>query len=87
MITASVVSMCGQIGWVGLLVPHIARMLFGNNNKFVIPGSIVMGGMFFLLIDTLARNLTASELPVSILTALIGAPLFIYLLRKSGGIK
>lgn len=87
MVTASVVSMCGLIGWVGLLIPHIARMIFGNDNKYVVPASIGLGALFMLVIDTLARSVTAAEIPVSILTAVIGAPFFIILLRKTGGIK
>ena len=86
MITASVVSMCGLIGWVGLLIPHIARMLFGSNNQKVLPASMGLGAVFMLVIDTMARCLLASEIPVSILTAIIGAPFFILLLRKTGGI-
>ena len=87
MITASVVSMCGLIGWVGLLIPHISRMLFGNDNRRVIPASIGLGAIFMLLIDTLARTVSASEIPVSILTAVIGSPVFIILLRKTGGLR
>lgn len=87
MITAAVVSMCGLIGWVGLLIPHIARMIFGNDNKYVIPASIGLGAVFMLVIDTVARSVSAAEIPVSILTAVIGAPFFIILLRKTGGIK
>lgn len=85
LITASVVSMCGQVGWIGLLVPHCARMLVGNNNRLVIPVSLLLGAAMMLLIDTLARTMTASEIPISVLTALIGAPMFILLLRKTGG--
>ena len=62
-------------------------MIFGNNNKYVIPASIGLGGTYLLLIDTLARSLTAAEIPISILTAIVGAPVFIILLRKTGGIK
>ena len=87
MITASAVSMCGLIGWVGLLIPHISRMIFGNDNRYVIPSSIALGSIFMLVIDTAARCTLASEVPASILTAIIGAPFFIFLLRKSGGIK
>ena len=87
MITASVVSMCGLISWVGLLIPHIARMIFGSSNKRVIPASIGLGAVFMVVIDTAARCLTAAEIPVSILTAVIGAPFFIILLRQTGGIK
>lgn len=86
-ITGATISMCGIVGWVGLLVPHLARMLFGSNNKFVIPASIIIGAIFMVLIDTIARSLTQSEIPISILTAIVGAPMFIVLLRKTGGIK
>lgn len=86
LITASVVSMCGSIGWVGLLIPHISRMIFGNNNKSVIPASMAFGAIFMVVIDTIARSATAAEIPISILTAVIGAPVFIVLLRKTGGI-
>lgn len=85
--TASVVSVCGVIGWAGLLIPHISRMLFGNDNRYVVPSAILSGGLFMLLVDTLARCVSASEIPVSILTAVIGAPVFIILLRKTGGLR
>lgn len=87
LITASVVSMCGVVGWVGLLIPHISRMLFGNNLTKVIPGCIVFGALFMLVIDTIARCMYQAEIPVSILTAIIGAPVFLLLLRKTGGIE
>ncbi len=82
-ITASSVAMCGQIGWVGLLIPHSARMLVGSNNRYVIPVSISLGASFMLVIDTFARSISTIELPISILTAIIGAPLFISLLKSS----
>ena len=85
LITASCVSMCGSIGWIGLLVPHMARMLLGSNNNTVIPVSISLGAGFVIIIDTFARSATAAEIPISILTAVIGAPFFIALLRKTGG--
>lgn len=84
-ITASCVSMCGQVGWVGLLVPHICRMRFGSNHLSLIPASIGFGAGFMVIVDTIARSITASEIPVSILTALIGAPFFILLMRKGKG--
>lgn len=87
LITASVVSMSGVVGWVGLLIPHISRMLFGNNHTKVIPGCIVFGALFMLVIDTIARCMYQAEIPVSILTAIIGAPVFLLLLRKTGGIE
>lgn len=85
MTTAAVVSVCGVIGWVGLLIPHIARMLLGNDNRYVVPASVLSGALFMLIVDTLARCVSAAEIPVSILTAVIGAPVFILLLRKTGG--
>ncbi|MDR1971550.1 MAG: iron ABC transporter permease [Treponema sp.] len=85
MITGSAVAMCGQVGWVGLLIPHICRMIFGSNNSRLVPASISAGAVFMLIIDTAARAATAAEIPVSILTATIGAPFFMLLLRKTGG--
>lgn len=84
-ITASCVSMCGQVGWVGLLIPHIARMKFGSDHLKLIPASISFGAAFMIGVDTLARSISAAEIPVSILTAIIGAPFFIVLMRRSGG--
>lgn len=83
--TASCVSMCGQVGWVGLLVPHMCRMRFGNNHLSLLPACISLGAVFMILVDTLARSATAAEIPVSILTAIIGAPFFIILMRRTGG--
>lgn len=84
-ITASCVSMCGQVGWVGLLIPHMCRMKFGSNHLSLLPASISFGAAFMILVDTLARSMSAAEIPVSILTAVIGAPFFIILMRRSGG--
>ena len=84
-ITASAVSMCGQVGWVGLLIPHMCRMLFGNNHLSIVPASVSFGAVFMIIVDTLARSISAAEIPVSILTAVIGAPFFIVLMRRSGG--
>ncbi len=85
LITASCVSMCGQVGWVGLLIPHICRMKFGNSHMALIPASISVGAVFMVLVDTAARSATAAEIPISILTAIIGAPFFIILMRRTGG--
>lgn len=85
MITGSCVSMCGQVGWVGLLIPHMCRMKFGSNHMSLLPASISFGATFLVIVDTVARTMTASEIPVSILTAVIGAPFFIILMRRSGG--
>ena len=83
--TAAAVAIAGIVGWVGLIIPHVARMLVGNNNERVLPVSLALGGGYLLIIDTLARTLTAAEIPLSILTAIVGAPFFAYLLRKTGG--
>lgn len=84
-ITASCVSMCGQVGWVGLLVPHMCRMKFGNNHISLLPACISIGMTFMIIVDTVARSATAAEIPISVLTAVIGAPFFIILMRKTGG--
>ena len=84
-ITASCVSMCGQVGWVGLLIPHMCRMRFGSNHLALIPASVSLGAVFMIAVDTMARSISAAEIPVSILTAIIGAPFFIMLMRRSGG--
>jgi iron complex transport system permease protein len=85
LVTGSTVAMCGQVRWVGLLVPHICRMVFGGNNQQIIPVSISLGASFMLVVDTVARAATTAEIPVSIITATIGAPFFVLLLRKTGG--
>lgn len=85
LVTASSVSMCGQVGWIGLLVPHCARMLCGSNNRLVVPTSILLGASFLVVIDALSRSVSASEIPISVLTAFVGAPVFIVLLRRTGG--
>ena len=83
LITASAVSMCGQVGWIGLLIPHCARMLVGSNNRYVVPVSISLGASFMIIIDTLSRTISVIELPLSVLTAIIGAPVFISLLKRN----
>lgn len=82
-IVACAVSICGVIGWVGLLVPHIARLIVGNENSKLIPLSLLLGAIFLVLIDTLSRTLSSEQIPISILTSLVGAPFFIYILHRS----
>ena len=86
-VTASVISLCGQVGWVGLIVPHAARMLTGSDNRYLIPVCLLLGASAMIAIDTVARTLTASEVPVSVVTAIVGAPFFITLLRRTGGVQ
>lgn len=82
-ITAAAVSISGIIGWVGLVIPHIARMIVGPDHKVLLPASIIIGAFFMLLIDDVARCISTVEIPLGILTSIIGAPFFIYLLAKS----
>lgn len=81
--TAGAVAVCGIISWIGLVIPHIGRMLVGNDNQKLLPVSIALGGFMLLFIDVLGRILTGGELPLNILTALIGGPFYIYLLKKT----
>jgi len=83
LITAAAVSISGIIGWIGLVIPHIARMILGPDHKVLLPASTILGAFFLLAIDNVSRTLTTVEIPLGILTALIGAPFFIYLLKKS----
>jgi iron complex transport system permease protein len=83
--TAGAVCVSGIIGWVGLVIPHIGRMIVGNNNVYLIPVSMCIGAAYLVLVDNLARTLTGSEIPLGILTSLIGAPFFVYLLKRTKG--
>ncbi|MBS0466702.1 MAG: iron ABC transporter permease, partial [Proteobacteria bacterium] len=82
--TAAAVSLTGIIGWVGLVVPHVARLLVGPEFSRLLPASLLLGGGFLVAADTLARTVAAIELPLGILTALVGAPFFLFLLARSG---
>ena len=84
LITASAVSVAGVIGWVGLVVPHIGRLLIGSNHQRLLPIAMSVGAILLLLTDTLARTLSATEIPLGILTAFIGAPFFLLLLLRGG---
>ncbi len=78
--TAMVTALCGMVGWVGLIVPHIARRLVGADARYSITASILLGGIFTLACDDLARSLLSGEIPIGILTSLLGAGLFLFLL-------
>lgn len=80
--TAGCVTVSGVIGWIGLVIPHICRKLVGVNHGELLPASGLIGAIFMILVDTLARNLTAAEVPIGILTALIGAPFFAVIYRR-----
>jgi len=83
LVTAFAVSVAGTVAWVGLVVPHLVRLMLGADTRALIPASVTFGGAFVLAADTLARTIYTYDLPVGILTTLIGAPFFLYLLRRS----
>lgn len=85
LMTAVSVSLCGIIGWIGLVIPHIGRFIVGDDHRGLIPACVIVGAGYLLIIDSIARSLTAAELPLSILTAMIGAPFFGFMLRKTLG--
>lgn len=85
LLTAAVVSIAGTIGWVGLMIPHLVRFIVGPNNKTVIPFSLLTGALFMLVVDNFCRSLLAYEIPLGVLTSLIGAPFFIYILFRTRG--
>ena len=82
LVTASSVAISGMIGWVGLVIPHLCRMLIGCDYRKLLPASMVMGAGFLLLVDDVARVATTMEIPIGILTAFVGAPFFLYLITK-----
>jgi iron complex transport system permease protein len=81
--TAAAVCISGIIGWVGLVIPHIGRMIAGPDHSRLLPVTILIGASYLLAVDVIARNLTMYEIPIGIITSIVGAPFFIYLLGKS----
>lgn len=84
LVTAASVSVSGVIGWVGLVIPHLARRMVGNNYRSLMPASMLLGAIFLLFVDDVSRLLLATEIPIGILTSFIGAPFFIYLITRDG---
>jgi iron complex transport system permease protein len=84
LLTATCVSVSGLIGWVGLIIPHFCRLMFGYDYRRLLPASILLGATFLIVVDDVARLAATSEIPIGILTAVIGAPLFIFLMLKGG---
>jgi len=80
--TAALISVCGVVGWIGLIVPHLSRRLFGVDTRFSLPGSMLIGALFTLFCDDIARVLMAAEIPLGILTSLIGAAFFLFLMTS-----
>lgn len=85
-LTASSVSVSGMIGWVGLVIPHLCRKLVGSDCCYLMPSSMMFGAIFLLLVDNVSRNLMATEIPIGILTAFVGAPFFLYLMTRKENI-
>jgi iron complex transport system permease protein len=85
LMTASVVAVSGVIGWVGLMIPHIARMIVGPSFGRLLPAAMLLGASFLLVVDLLARSLARVETPLGILTAVLGAPFFLWLLARDRG--
>ncbi len=83
LISALTVVLAGMIGWVGLVIPHIARLLFGSNNIIIVPIAALIGGIYLLIIDDLSRTMFNIEIPIGILTSLIGIPFFAYALKNT----
>ena len=82
LLTSAAVSVSGVIGWIGLVIPHMTRMIVGPDNRILIPASLSLGASFLLLIDNISRAFISIEIPIGILTAIIGVPIFLYLLKK-----
>lgn len=82
--TASSVAVSGPIGWVGLVIPHFARMVMGSDYRVLLPASLLMGASFLILVDDFSRLLTTSEIPIGILTSFVGVPVFLILIRRGG---
>ena len=85
LLTASVVAIAGVVGWIGLMIPHVARMIVGPNFARLLPASMLLGAAFMLVVDLLARSLARVETPLGILTAVLGAPFFLWLLARDRG--
>ena len=84
LMTAGSVAISGMIGWVGLVIPHVGRMIFGQDYRRLLPASSLLGATFLMVVDNLARTITTSEIPLGILTSFVGAPVFLYLILSGG---
>ena len=84
LMTAAAVSSAGIIAWVGLMIPHAARMMVGPDHRVVVPVAAMLGGIYLIVCDTLARTLTSAEIPIGIITSLVGAPYLFFLIRSRG---
>ncbi|MBS7526287.1 iron ABC transporter permease [Fusibacter paucivorans] len=85
LMTAAAVAVSGTIGWIGLVMPHMIRMLIGSDYRSLLPLSFALGGGFLVIVDIFARSISSAEMPIGIITALVGAPFYVFLLRKTKG--
>jgi iron complex transport system permease protein len=86
LLTAASVAASGVIGFVGLVIPHVTRMMWGADHRFLLPASVLLGATFVVLADAAARTVAApTELPIGVVTAFVGVPFFLWLLRRRGG--
>ena len=83
MLVSCTVAVAGVVGWVGLVIPHLARAVVGPNYRRLLPTSILIGAAYLLAVDDIARNLTAVEIPIGILTAILGVPFFLVIFRRN----
>ena len=84
LMTAASVAISGMIGWVGLVIPHFCRILFGYDYRKLLPSCALLGAAFLILVDTIVRTITTAEIPLGILTSFVGAPVFLYLILSGG---
>lgn len=82
-VVSASVAVSGTVGWVGLIMPHIGRMIVGDDHRVLLPVSAIIGAIYLLIVDTMARTLTSSEIPLSVITAVIGAPIFVWVMRRT----
>ena len=84
LMTSASVAVSGMIGWVGLVIPHFCRIIFGYDYRRLLPATALFGASFLMFVDNLARNITTAEVPIGILTSFVGAPIFLYLIMTNG---
>lgn len=85
LLTASSIAISGVVGWIGLVIPHLSRRIIGSDYRYLMPLSMIFGGAFLLVVDNISRNLLRTEIPIGILTALVGAPFFLFLITAKEG--
>ena len=82
LITSAAVCVCGIVGWVGMVIPQVTRLVVGPDSRRLIPSAFAVGAIFLMLVDIVCRTLVVTEIPVGIVTSIIGAPIFLVLLKR-----